>query len=255
MLAPWIAALAGIASGLIGVYGYLPYLRGVLARRFRPNPVSWLIWALLGVVSLGGQLEGHAGFGLIVTVCTTAGCALIVVLALKGMSPREGAAATSVLDWLCLAGALLALLLLVLSPEASFAVVLSNTVGLIGFIPTIAKSLKDPWSEGVSVYAFAAVKFALALVALPNWGLLAALYPALCLAEELGMVVLLLSARAHQNKALKPQTAAGQTSLATYTKTKLPEMLFTCGGTLSDVLHVDAAPKPPTTQHMKENRP
>ncbi|MDP9904596.1 hypothetical protein [Arthrobacter bambusae] len=197
-------ALVGLLSGAIGLYGYVPYIRGTLRGRFRPNPVSWLIWALLGVVSLTGQVEGGAGFGLIVTAGTAAGCALIVLLALKATSLRAAVTTSSTLDRACLAGALLALFLLTTQHDASLAVLLSNSVGLIGFIPTVVTSIRAPWSEGVSVYAFAAGKFALAMAALPNWNLLTALYPALCLAEELAMVVLLLVARARRSVLSQP---------------------------------------------------
>jgi len=195
---------AGLLAGAIGLYGYIPYIRGIIKGTVKPSPVSWLIWALLGVVSLSGQVEGGAGFGLLVTAGTTAGCALIVVLAVHRTRVRAAIAASSLLDRACLAGAVLALALLVGQADPNAAVILSNTVGAIGFIPTVASALRDPWHEGISVYTFAAVKFSLSLAALPHWNLLTVLYPALCLAEELAMVALLLFARSRTSAAKIP---------------------------------------------------
>ncbi|MDP9903221.1 hypothetical protein [Arthrobacter bambusae] len=192
---------AGLLAGAIGLCGYIPYIRGIVKGVVKPSPVSWLIWALLGIVSLSGQVEGGAGFGLVVTAGTTAGCALIVLLAVRRTRIRAAVAASSWLDGACLAGAILALALLMGQADRNAAVILSNTVGAIGFIPTVASALRAPSREGISVYAFAAVKFALSLAALPNWNILTVLYPALCLAEEIAMVGLLLFVRASSRAA------------------------------------------------------
>ncbi|MFK4298133.1 preprotein translocase subunit Sss1 [Arthrobacter sp. GAS37] len=190
-----VQMVAGLVAAVIGVLGYVPYLMGIVQGAVRPNPVSWMIWALLGVVSLAGQIDGRAGLAAAVTAVTTAGCALITVLGLKGTSLRSSWSALSRTDRACLAGALVALALLVTLRDPATAVILSNAVGVIGFIPTVGKVLQDPRGEGISVYAAAAVKFLLAIVAVQEWSVTTWLYPALCSVEEIAMVTIILIAR------------------------------------------------------------
>lgn len=179
----------GTIAAVIAVAGYVPYLWGTIRRRVRPHAVSWLIWGLLGVVSLGGQITGHAGPALFVTAATTTGCLVVAITAVI----FAGEVHADWWDYTILAAAVVGLLLLVVSPDPVWAVVWSNTVGTIAFIPTIRRALRTPSSEAVSVYAIAAVKFALALVTVEHVAVVTVLYPALCLVQELAMIILLLA--------------------------------------------------------------
>ncbi|MFK4299175.1 hypothetical protein ABH924_004356 [Arthrobacter sp. GAS37] len=213
-MTPLLQLTAGFAAAGIGVLGYIPYLTGVIRGTVRPNPVSWMIWALLGVVSLAGQIEGHAGLAAAVTAVTTAGCALITALGLKGTLIRSSWSALPRTDRACLAGAILALALLVTMRDPAAAVLLSNTVGLIGFIPTVRKVLLNPDGEGISVYAFAALKFLLAVLAIQEWSVTTWLYPVLCAAEEIAMVVIILATRHRHRGGLRtPREALPKTTI------------------------------------------
>jgi hypothetical protein len=185
-----VGEITGAISAIIGVVGYAPYLVSALRGLTLPHAISWLIWGLLTAVSLTGQVAAHAGPGWWVTAVTMVGCFAVCVVAIIRGGVRFDRTDTGIL-----VGAIVALVLLVAAPDPIWAVVCSNLVGIIGFVPTVRKVIRDPGSEAVSVYAFAAAKFGLALIALDHVEALTALYPALCLAEEAAMVALLLVSR------------------------------------------------------------
>ena len=49
-----------VVSGLLMVWGGYGYLRDTLAGRTKPNRVSWSLWALAPLISLGAAFDADA---------------------------------------------------------------------------------------------------------------------------------------------------------------------------------------------------
>lgn len=76
----------GLLAGLIGLLGYLPYLRDAWRRTSQPDPAAWLIWTVEYSVLLVAQAAQHPPWAaLCLSGLQLAGtCAVLAVLAARG---------------------------------------------------------------------------------------------------------------------------------------------------------------------------
>jgi len=63
----------GYLSGLAISISFLPYIRDIFSGMTKPERISWLIWAGLGLISLFSQLAKGASYSLIMTGAQAAG--------------------------------------------------------------------------------------------------------------------------------------------------------------------------------------
>ena len=76
----------GLLAGLVGLLGYLPYLRDAWRRTSQPDPAAWLIWTVEYSVLLVAQAAQHPPWAaLCLAGLQLAGtCAVLAVLAARG---------------------------------------------------------------------------------------------------------------------------------------------------------------------------
>lgn len=76
----------GMLAGLVGLFGYLPYLRDAWRRTSQPDPAAWLIWTVEYSVLLVAQAAQHPPWAaLCLAGLQLAGtCAVLAVLAARG---------------------------------------------------------------------------------------------------------------------------------------------------------------------------
>ena len=177
MLEAYKPTLALIAA-VISVLSFIPYFRDILRGANKPHAFSWLVWSFLTAIGFAAQVVGGAGAGAWATGITAFFCFIITGLAFK-----KGEKNITRGDWICLLAALAAIPLWLLTKGPLLSVILISIIDLIGFIPTIRKTLKKPHEETLSVYAISTVKFALAILALEHYSLVTWLYPT-CLATQ-----------------------------------------------------------------------
>lgn len=96
--------LASGAAVAITVFGTGPYLIGMLRGRIRPHAFTWLVWTVTTLIVFVGQIVGGGGIG-----AAAAGASAFVGLVVSGYAFWRGDRAYTQLDWLCLAGAAVAL--------------------------------------------------------------------------------------------------------------------------------------------------
>ncbi len=182
--------LLGVIAIVIGFIGYIPYFRNIFSGKTKPHAFSWLVWGVLTAIAFGGQIQGKAGAGAWATGFTAFICFTIFALALI-----KGKRDFPVVDWLCLAGAIVALALWAITKDPLTAIILVTGIDMLAFIPTFRKTYIKPDSETAFTYTMSGFKFLVSIFALQNFSVVTVLYPASLVVTNLGFVVMLIFRR------------------------------------------------------------
>ena len=183
--------IIGYAAVVLTFVGYLPYVRDTLNGKTRPHVYSWFLWGFITSVAYALQVSVHAGPGSLVTIAAAVVCLIIALLGVK--NGRKDITKSDTVFFI-VGMAAIGVWLLVKQPVIS--VVLLSLVDMLAFIPTIRKSWNKPFSETLITYELNTFRFALALFALNNYGIVATLYPATwILANGLFSALLILRRR------------------------------------------------------------
>lgn len=164
----WLAAL----SVIIGFASYAHYLREILCGRVKPHLFSWLIWSIMSGICVAAQYAKGAGTGNLIWIQTTVVCFVIALLSIK-----RGEKSTTVSDWGCLCGALLAIGFWGVTRNPVWAVAIAAVVDTLAFVPTIRKSWGKPQQESLLFYAIACLRYALGIVILESFNVTTMLCP------------------------------------------------------------------------------
>ena len=146
------AALFGMAGGVLGAVGSVPYLRDTLRRVTVPHRGSWFIWAVLELVALASQRADGARWSLLPLACQALGTWLVFGLALGWGS---GGLSRGDLALTCLAGAGVAGWLLV--DEPLVATTCAMAADLVAVLMMLPKTWRQPHSETVSMFTLASL--------------------------------------------------------------------------------------------------
>ncbi|MFI5240778.1 MAG: hypothetical protein ACHQUB_03680 [Candidatus Saccharimonadia bacterium] len=175
----------GITAVIVGLIGYAPYFRNIIIGKTKPHAFSWLVWGILTGIAFVGQITSQGGFGTWVTGFTAFICILIFTFALW-----KGSKDFPISDWLCLAGAGIALVLWVITKSALTAILLVSIIDALGFIPTFRKSYLRPNEETVFTYIMSGFKFIIGIVALNKLSPVTVIYPCSIIITNLLFVVM-----------------------------------------------------------------
>lgn len=134
--------IIGLASGILLISGYIPYMYEVFKKKTIPSRMSWFIWSLSTATILFSVLGTGTTEAIWVPIADAVGCFLIFVLSL-----RFGVGGWSRTDQLSLAICLGSLFIWWLTGNALLALIMNLCVYVSGYIPTIKKALKKPQSE------------------------------------------------------------------------------------------------------------
>lgn len=183
--------MVGIFSVLIVCVAYLPYIRDIVAGKTKPHAVSWLVWAILAAIAFGVQVTNGGGPGAWLMAVTASLTFLVFGLALW-----RGEKHILLADWFSLAFSAAALILWIVSNQPLLSVILiSLTDAIGGFLPTFRKSMRNPFQETASMYALFGVSLVWSLMALTQFNLVTALYPASFVAINIVMAFYLVTRR------------------------------------------------------------
>jgi hypothetical protein len=167
-----MGTLLGILTIIIATTSYAFYLSDVYKHKTKPHGFTWFIWATLNAFIFYEQITHGGGPGAWVTGVAAIANAVIFLTAFK-----YGERNITRLDWLCLLIALGALSVWLIDNDAELSVILASSVFVVGFIPTIRKSLKRAHEETAITFALNGLKFVVALCALGTFTITTALYP------------------------------------------------------------------------------
>ena len=187
-------ALIGIASALLTVLAFAPYIRDTWRGETRPQRSTWFIWSVLSTIALISQIYEGAGASLWFAGAQVAGTIVICGLAIH----RGFGAFLSGSDWLVLGLAGCGVVLWAITEDAAYALAITIAISLLGGSVTVLKAFREPDTETMSTWfisLFAAL-LGLAAVGSPDPLLLAyplylvTLYAMILGAQCLGLLVL-----------------------------------------------------------------
>lgn len=151
-------------SGLCVVLGFIPYFASILRRKSVPIKTSWLIWGILDTIILVGMMMKGTANSLIVT--SFFGTWLAFALACK-----YGRSGWRTIDKVCLAGALLSMVLWGLFNSPLLGILCSLAGLVLGAIPTFQSAWRNPASEDRLGWTFFFFSCVFGVLAIPHWTL------------------------------------------------------------------------------------
>lgn len=162
-------AVAAVITGLIG---YVPYFRNIFLGKTKPHAFSWSVWGLLGTIAFFAQVSKGGGAGTAATALTAIGCFIIAgfAIAQKGKQIVK-------FDWVALGGALLGIILWVVTKNPLLAIICVTIADTFGFLPTFRKAYFKPHEETVIQFALSSLKWAISIPALGVLSLTTLLFP------------------------------------------------------------------------------
>ncbi len=177
----------GIIAGLVTLAAYIPYIKGILERKTRPNRATWWIWAVLAIVIAASyRFSGGIDSGWI-AIGNAFGTSLIALLSLK-----NGEGGWTRLDQGCLLGAFIGIVAWALTNNPVIALIIATGADMLGAVPTIKKSYFEPEGENSSAWAIFLIGYTVNLFAMVEWSFALAFYPVYVFLLSAAMVYLLV---------------------------------------------------------------
>jgi hypothetical protein len=72
-----------IVASILAVIGNVPYLIDILKKKIEPHAYTWLVWTIVSMVTLFGQIAKGAGIGAIPTAVSEGFTVIIFLISLK----------------------------------------------------------------------------------------------------------------------------------------------------------------------------
>lgn len=181
--------ILGSVALIFGLFQYVPYLIDVIRGKTKPHAFSWFAWSLPTAVVFFAQLNEGGGAGVWVTGFTAFMCTVIFLFSLfKGVRDIQP------LDWVSLVVSAFGIVLWFYTDNPLWAVILTTGVDLVGFVPTIRKSLSSPLEETRVSYLMGGMKWVLSVAALSEYSAITLIYPIGMIVANFGLVLFLIYA-------------------------------------------------------------
>ena len=180
----------GIAAAVVGALSFIPYFRDVWRGTTKPHPFTYFAWGLVSAIAFLAQISAEGGPGAWVN-----GVVTLELWAVALVSLRWGEKGITALDWWCLGGALMGIILWQVTKNPLAAVVLVSMTDALAAAPTFRKSYSQPRQETALSYALGALRSLISIPALTVLSLTTVLYPATLALVDVALVAFLLIRR------------------------------------------------------------
>lgn len=148
------------------IAGFVPYAWSIIwpppppKKSVEPSKATWLIWAVLDAIALAGMAAKGSLNGQI--IASTIGASMTALLALK-----YGVAGWTLIDKICLAGAMLSIILWIYFGDSNAGIITSLVAILIGAWPTFESAWKNPENENKWAWLMFFLACVFAVIAIP----------------------------------------------------------------------------------------
>lgn len=179
--------ILGVIAVLVGLFGYVFYIRGIVAGIVKPHAFTWFVWGLLTAIGYFAQVVDGGGPGAWVTGMTALMSFGFAVVGL-GASSRIFISRT---DWIFFLLALTAIPVWYFTGDPVWSVILITIIDAVAFAPTFRKAWQHPETEHAYTYLLSGIKFLIGIAALTNLSLITVLYPASLVIANIAFVAML----------------------------------------------------------------
>lgn len=187
-----------IVASLLSVIGAVPYVRGIVGGRVRPERMTWFIWSVvLALALLGYRASGSGDSWWFVAA------ELATNTAVFGLAVWRGVGGFARLDLICLGVALAALGLWKFTDIPLLMLLGSVVADVMAVVPTVLKALRDPYSEDGVWFACSAGASLCGLLAVGRWDLTVLFYPAYLFVANLATALVIWVGQYHSRRAQK----------------------------------------------------
>lgn len=156
-----------VVSVLLMVWGAYDYLRDTLAGKTKPNRVSWSLWALAPLISLGAAFDANADVWASIRVLV--GGVVPAVIFLASFINKNSYWRLGRFDWFCGGLSLAALVFWQLADSPLVAVLLATTANTLATVPTFVKAWNYPETESRLIFITSFTSAILIIPAIPVW--------------------------------------------------------------------------------------
>ena len=156
-----------VVSVLLMVWGAYDYLRDTLAGKTKPNRVSWSLWALAPLISLGAAFDANADVWASIRVLV--GGVVPAVIFLASFINKNSYWRLGRFDWFCGGLSLAALVFWQLADSPLVAVLLATAANTLATVPTFVKAWNYPETESRLIFITSFISAILIIPAIPVW--------------------------------------------------------------------------------------
>ena len=156
-----------VVSVLLMVWGAYDYLRDTLAGKTKPNRVSWSLWALAPLISLGAAFDADADVWASIRVLV--GGIVPAVIFLASFINKNSYWRLGRFDWLCGGLSLAALVFWQLADSPLVAVLLATAANTLATVPTFVKAWNYPDTESRLIFITSFISAILIIPVIPVW--------------------------------------------------------------------------------------
>jgi len=161
-----------ILSSVLSIASFFPYLAGVVSGVTKPRIVTWVTWSALTAIASAAAFAEQYYTTMILLIVTTILTSSVAIVGWK-----HGDKKIEKLDYVCLVGAIIGIIVWWLSNSPSLAVIFTLVVDLIGGVPTLVHCWKKPTEEQWKTFAISAVGSLCTLLAIGEWKVTAFAFP------------------------------------------------------------------------------
>ena len=188
---PETKTLLTVVAILLALLAYINYFRDIFKGKTKPHAFTWLIWCVMSTVAFFSQVSDGGGVGTWVLAFTA-----IVDFAIFSIAVYKGETSITTVDWFCLMGAFLGVALFTFNEDPPMSLIIISAVDIIGFVPTVRKSMVRPYEETMITFGLTSLKYLFAIMALENYTFTTVYYPAVVATMNALFVILLIEMRA-----------------------------------------------------------
>jgi len=189
--------IIGATTVVLGLFAYIPYLRDLFRRKIQPHPYSWFVWGLTASIMFALQITN--GGGAMSWSTLMVGLISFFICAVSWRSGGKRIITRN--DRVSFGAALIATVLWVFAREPTLSMLLLVCADLFGFIPSVRKTWRDPYSETLTMWSINVLRHGLNIFAITTYSLLTLVDPIVWAIGNLGFCLMVLVRRRVLRKA------------------------------------------------------
>lgn len=167
-----LSSVFGLLSGILSALCYIPYVRGIVKGKVKPERASWLIWSVLTAIGFFSSLAIGATHSLWLPGVQGIGVIVVFLLSIKygygGLLKR---------DILTLIASALTLIIWYFTQQPVVALYLTTIIDAMGGYLTVIKSYEEPDTETPVTWAMSAIAGLFAVLSVGKLDLSLLAYP------------------------------------------------------------------------------